>query len=107
MRNLDHRRGEVEQSPGQRARSEESTQKRLRELLNHVLSRKDAEEVGEVRAVIDMLKRIDDMAPVTQREVLEILQSFQSLSRSAQDRLLPALGAALENQPRDQRKSGA
>jgi hypothetical protein len=77
--------------PG-KASSGDQHGKRLKELLIRVAGREEVEELG---AVIELLKKLDEFSEGQQREVLGILHSFRALPPSAQDRLLPVLTEVL------------
>jgi hypothetical protein len=76
----------------------DNTHERLRGFLDRVSS---AEEMAELRTVIDLLKHMDRVPPGHHQEVLGILESFHALPQRTQDRLLPALEEAI-GRPHDQ-----
>jgi hypothetical protein len=71
--------------PGDR---NDTTHERLRGFLDRVSG---AEEMEELRTVIDLLKHMDRVPPGHHQEVLGILESFHALPPGTQGRLLPAL----------------
>lgn len=71
--------------PGDR---NDTTHERLRGFLDRVSG---AEEMEELRTVIDLLKHMDRVPPGHHQEVLGILESFHALPPRTQGRLLPAL----------------